>query len=180
MLIRLLSFLILNFIAVNSFASNLCDTLPDYPQLTNQLHTRIQTLQPGLQLGNIARNIDGSILYMNQPTAVNYCTSLGQHLPSSRELAQLAKSMSAAGISETVKDGYYKVSAKNADGKADIFYFSSTGYNRPAGDLGKTGFWSSSVYLYGPGLYFILSGLDGNIRFDGGGYNLAVLCMCGQ
>ncbi len=98
------------------------------------------------QFGDIVRNTDGSIRYMNQSDAINYCTSQGQHLPSAREFAQLAQSLGAAGISETAKDGYYQdVSAKNADGKADSFYFSNAGYKRPAEDSGDNGFWSSSV-----------------------------------
>lgn len=119
---------------------------------------RIQTLQPTPQFGDIVRNIDGSILYMNQADAINYCASQGQHLPSARELAQLAQSLGALGISETAKDGYSQVSAKNADGKADTFYFSYVGYNRTAGDLGNNWFWSSSVNSDVSGYVFVLIG----------------------
>ena len=84
---------------------------------------------------------------MNQYDAVSYCANQGMHLPSARELAQLSASLGAAGISETPK-GYYLVSAKNADGKVDNFYFNYSGYKRPQGDLGNNWFWSSSVSSY--------------------------------
>ena len=194
MLNRLLPVLIVNLLAVSGYAADVCKTLPECQQLKIQLSAslaavdaRIQALQPSPQVGDIARNTDGSIRYMNQADAINYCTSQGQHLPSARELAQLAQSLGAAGISETAKDGYYQVSAKNADGKADTFYFSYAGYNRPAGDLGNNWFWSSSVnsddsynafYLYG------LNGVVGNFGvvgsdlrdYDGN----AVRCARGQ
>ena len=163
MLNRLLPVLIVNLLAVSGYAADVCKTLPERQQLKilsaslAAVDARIQALQPSPQVGDIARNTDGSIRYMNQADAINYCTSQGQHLPSARELAQLAQSLGAAGISETAKDGYHPVSAKNADGKADTFYFRYAGYNRPAGDLGNNWFWSSSVLsgysAYAFGLY---------------------------
>jgi hypothetical protein len=89
--------------------------------------------------------------------------------------------MGAAGISETAKDGYYQVSAKNADGKADTFYFSYAGYNRPAGDLGKNWFCSSSVYSYDSGSAFVLGGNYGGVYNLSRYYNYcAVRCARGK
>jgi hypothetical protein len=134
-----------------------------------------------LEFTDIVRNTDGSIRYMNQSDAINYCASQGLHLPSIRELAQLSQSMGAAGISQTAKDGYYHVNAKNADGKADSFYFRYAGYNRPAGDLGDIWFWSSSVDLYDPDFGFILYGYDGAIESTMLAYGrCSVLCARGQ
>ena len=178
MLNRLLPVLIVNLLAVSGYAADVCKTLPECQQLKTQLSAslaavdaRIQALQPSPQIGDIARNTDGSIRYMDQADAINYCAcdsdharkDLGcttapnsNHLPSARELAQLASQhctsdllgkepCGAAGISETAEDGYKQVSAKNADGKNDSFYFNYSGYQQPAGDLGNNWFWSSSV-----------------------------------
>lgn len=116
-----------------------------------------QALQKSLQFSDIARKADGTIRYMNQGDAINYCANQGQHLPSARELAQLATSMGAAGILETsVGPGYtHLVRARNADGKVDVFYYSYAGYKPPVGDLGNQWFWSSSREYndYGFGLY---------------------------
>ncbi len=189
MLNRLLPVLIVNLLAVSGYAADVCKTLPECQQLKTQLSAsmaavdaRIQALQPSPQVGDIARNTDGSIRYMNQADAINYCASQGQHLPSARELAQLAQSMGAAGISETAKNGYYQVSAKNADGKADTFYFSHAGYNRPAGDLGYNWFWSSSVVSSSLSYNaFLLDGVVGGVDYDlRGSLSYAVRCARGR
>ncbi len=189
MLKRLLPVLIVNLVAVSGYAADVCNTLPECEQPKAQLTTslvaveaRIQALQPSPQVGDIARDTYGRIRLMNQVEAFNYCARQGQHLPSVRELAQLATSMGAAGISETAKDGYHQVSAKNADEKTDSFYFSYAGYKRPAGDLGKTFFWSSSVNLNYPDYGFVLYGDSGRFYNDSRNYFdlRAVRCARGQ
>ncbi len=119
-------------------------------------------------------------IYMNQPDAIKYCASQGQHLPSARELAQLATSRGAAGISETAKNGYYQVNAKNADGKVDSFYFRNSGYIRPADDLGNNWFWSSSVVLNRPDYAFDLYGGNGHVGYVYRDNLHAVRCERGQ
>jgi hypothetical protein len=187
MLKRLLPILIVNLVAVSGYAADVCNTLPECQQLKTQLSAslaavdaRIQALQPSPQIGDIARNTDGSIRYMNQADAINYCASQGQHLPSARELAQLAQSMGAAGISETAKDGYYLVNAVNADGKYDSFYFNYSGYQQPAGDLGNNWFWSSSVDSSNSGGAFVLRGHYGFVYYGPRGLSDAVRCARGQ
>jgi len=180
MLNRLLPVLIVNLVAVSGYAANVCDTLPACLSLRKQVDARIQELQPSPQIGEIERNTDGSIRYMRQAGAINFCASKGQHLPSARELAQLATSMGAVGISETAKDGYYQVSAKNADGKVDSFYFSYAGYNRPAGNLGSNWYWSSSVDASVSGGGFALYGDVGVVDVDSRDDISAVRCARGQ
>ena len=130
------------------------------------------------KFSDIVRTADGSIHYMNQDSAIQYCANQGMHLPSARELAQLSASMGAAGISETPKDGYL-VSAKNADGKVDNFYFSYVGYKRPTGDL-NIWFWSSSVNSYYSDMAYFLNGDDGVINYDGCYFPSAVRCVVGH
>lgn len=96
----------------------------------------------------IARNRDGSVKYMKQARAIQYCSSQGAHLPSARELVQLATSLGARGIVASCgSDNFcYDVNVTNADGSYDSFKFSYAGYQRPsANDVISVGFWSSSV-----------------------------------
>jgi hypothetical protein len=136
---------------------------------------------PAPQFGDIVRNTDGSVRYMSLDGAIRYCANQGMHLPSARELAQLSASMGAAGISETAKDGYYLVSTHNADGKTDNFYFNSTGYKRPAGDLGNHWFWSSSIASGGSDVAYNLFAWSGDVytvnRYL---YNYAFRCVAGR
>jgi hypothetical protein len=129
------------------------------------------------QFGDIARNANGSVRYMNVGDAIDYCASQEMHLPSARELAQLSVSMGSE-ISETRKDGYNLVSARNVDGKEDNFYMNVDAYKRPAGDLGNNSFISSSNFIDNTDSY-IFDGLDGRVNaglYSGG----AVLCVIGH
>ncbi len=115
---------------------------------------------------------------MTQSDAMSYCANQGMHLPSARELAELSASLGAAGISETPKAGYYLVSAINADGKSDKFYFSYAGYKRPAGDLGNNWFWSSSVDSSNSDYAYYLYGINGFVDVFFLDHNkLAVRCV---
>ena len=133
---------------------------------------------------DIARHANGKVKYMNHKDAVQYCANQGAHLPSTRELAQLSTSLGAKGIVDscgTDKNCRKIIYIHNTDDSKDEFYFSSSGYSRPAGDLGNNWFWSSSVYsgFYYP---FIFDGFNGHV----GGINTdapdssnieAVLCV---
>jgi hypothetical protein len=203
---------------VRGYAAGVCGTWPECLQQKTQLsaylaavEARIQALKPLPQLDDIARNPDKSVRMFEYMTsfgkplpngdfgAVEYCASQGMHLPSARELAQIAsrwctpelagkEPCGAAGISETAKDGYVYVPTLSADGKADKFYFSSAGYMRPAGDLGENSFWSSSYDWFDVGAYkpsiFFLSGNHGGLGGRLGGerrpVKLAVRCVRGQ
>ncbi len=164
-------------------AAPVCNTLPECQQLKENVDARIQELQAGLapQFGDIVRHADGSINYMSQSVAISYCAGKGMHLPSARELAQLATSMGAAGFSETPKKGYQAVQAWNADGEDDVFYFSSVGYKSPAGDLGNNWFWSSSRYSVNPQRSYNLYGKGGDLILNERYFNyFAVRCVVGR
>lgn len=132
---------------------------------------------------DIARDASGEVMYMKRSDAVQYCANLEAHLPSARELAQLSMSLGAKGIVDTchsVQDCYEIGSIQNTDGSEDKFYFSFSGYQRPAGELGNNWFWSSSVTRFNPYIAFVLDGRPGYIETaDGINYRLAVRCVVG-
>jgi len=140
---------------------------------------------PTPQFGDIVRNSDGTIRYMFQSSeymksigkplpngelgAVEYCASLGQHLPTAREQAQLSASLHAKGIIEVAQysnePGYYLVKATDPDGKLDQFYFNFVGYERPDSDLGNNWFWSSSVGPNDTNSAFVHDGIYGEVNY---------------
>lgn len=154
---RLSFILILGLIASSGYAADAGTAVTDCPRF-----------------GEIVRKITGGIRYMNQSDAFRYCARHGMHLPSARELAQLATSMGAIGIANQVKDAAYIVSAKNVDGKVDTFYFNGTGYMRPEGDLGNVRYWSSSVNpdnFYGAYVFDAINGVIGYYYRNDDGLN---------
>lgn len=102
---------------------------------------------------------------VSQYEAERICEDNGMRLPTARELALVAQSLGAEGISETKKEGYYLVRGSDSAGNPDLFYFSYKGYKRPAGDLGNKWVWSSSVDPDYSNLAFRLNGLNGEFDF---------------
>lgn len=92
---------------------------------------------------DVVRDHDGRVFEMDQLAADKYCKDLGLRLPTSREFALLAQSLGALGISETEKDGYYRVTGTSPSGEVDEFFYSEKGYQRPPGDLGLYCFWTA-------------------------------------
>lgn len=148
------------------------------------LMTRTAFASPNL--GEIAKNADGSIKTMSQADAFEYCKNQGGHLPTARELAEYSRSLGATGVIEIadrkVNDhDSYMIGAWNPDGAIDKFYFNKSGYQQPSGDLGNNWFWSSSgsfANLYGD---YVLNGNNGSIDFayrDNGWH--AVRCILAQ
>ena len=133
---------------------------------------------------DIVKDADGSVKYMNQYDAVQYCAAQGAHLPSARELARLSMSLGAKGISEVTAPkpdiSYYKISAKNADGSLDEFYFSYVGYQRPTSELGNNWFWSSSVGSVNSDFGFLLSGYGGDVFNYYRNSRVPVRCVAGR
>lgn len=132
---------------------------------------------------------DGACL-MTQKNAIDYCVSVGAHLPSARELAQLSRSQGAKGIlsdSEYVtekrgsdKGKAYQITAKNLDEKIDNFNFSYAGYQRPSDSLGNHWFWSSSVNPYDSYYAFYFYGVIGVVDIDVRDNFSAVRCVAGR
>jgi hypothetical protein len=67
---------------------------------------KIQTLQQAPQFTPTVRDAQGFDIHMTRDQAIKYCKSQGHHLPSARELALLATSLGAAGISNTAQSRY--------------------------------------------------------------------------
>jgi hypothetical protein len=93
----------------------------------------------------IAKNADGTFQLMSQTAAVDFCEHKKMHLPTVRELALLATSEGAAGISASMADqpDLTHIQAKEP---ADTFYFDASGY-KPATPPGveSVWLWSSSL-----------------------------------
>jgi hypothetical protein len=146
------------------------------------------------KFGDIVRNSDGSIHYMNQYDASTYCSSQGMHLPSAREFAQLSVSRGAKGIKELNQfpdetsannAGYEIVLTQNSNGQSDDgFYLNYYGYKKPTGDF-RNLFWSSSVLLDISEVAYMFVGWDGDLVYGYGGLNgyrdlkYAVRCVAG-
>ena len=126
-----------------------------------------------LDKDGILRKSDGSLQLMSHDDATDACPD-GTHLPNVRELAKIAQELGAKGILETsdikdgvVPEGYTKICGKSGDRDEDEFYYNYNGYKRPAGDLGKNWFWSSSrVGCEGTSGAFNLNGEFGFIMSD--------------
>jgi hypothetical protein len=107
-------------------------------------------------------------------------------LPTARELAVYSQSLGARGIRETAhpgvvtsdttvraeieqmdRDGYYPIYVANSSGQRAVdFYFNSSGYQRPAGDLGNLWFWSSSVHPVFSDSAYNVNGVNGVFGLD--------------
>lgn len=94
--------------------------------------------------------LDIADVRVSQYKALQVCNKLEAHLPSARELAQFAMSLGAKGVVEQCGSDSqcHLILATNADGTADRFYYSESGYHRPHNDLGYW-LWSSSLYSNG-------------------------------
>jgi len=136
-----------------------------------------------VSLEDIVRNTDGSAMLMSQIVADEYCLMQGSRLPTIRELAVYAQSLGARGIRETAypeqaltspavkaeneemqNEGYTSRIDKVSRGQVVVdFYFSSTGYKTPPGELGQYSLWSATGALT-PSEAFELSLVNGNIN----------------
>lgn len=118
---------------------------------------------------------------VTQQTAIEVCRERGMRLPTARELAMVAQSLGAEGISERRKDGYRLIKGSDVNGNPDHFYFNYRGYQRPEGDLGrKWFFWSSSVHTHDSSVAYGLYASNGDVYTTYRSYdnkNDAVLCM---
>jgi hypothetical protein len=139
------------------------------------------------RLGDIPRDPDGSVSFMSEPDADQYCRSQGTRLPTIRELALYAQSLGALGIRETTHigevetdsavqteiaqmkgDGYEAIFTLNSAGQPTVdFYFSHSGYRAPPGDLGAFWLYSSSVAALSPTDNYTLSSTNGETGHDG-------------
>jgi len=131
-------------------------------------------------LKEVTPELTGILTGVSQYEAERICRNEGMRLPTARELALVAQSLGAEGISETKKNGYYLVKGSDSIGNPDHFYFSNKGYKRPAGELGNKWFWSSSVHPVYSNSAYRLNGNHGYIydyNRSNYNYNYAVRCV---
>jgi hypothetical protein len=173
----MLVLLALNGAANVAQAAELCNTIDACRALQTEVEARLAVLikNSAPNLTDIAKNADGSVRHMTQYDADNYCRSQGQRLPTARELALYAQSLGAQGISETAKDGYDLVKGSDSAGHPDNFYFSNQGYQPPAGDLGKSWFWSSSLHPDHSDWPYSLKASEGKFEYFYLGFDFAAV-----
>lgn len=145
-----------------------CGTLAECQSLKAQVEARIAELTPAPVLGPIVRNTDGSVRRMTQSEAVSYCATRGG-LPTAK---QLALALNARGVSDTAREGFYRVAPKNET----PFYYNYGAYERPTGDEGSEWFWSSSLRPNYDVSAFAFFGYGGYIDDYYRGSNVAVRC----
>lgn len=136
-------------------------------EIENRLD-QVPPSSPGVTLGSIVRNADGSVRRMTQNEAVSYCATRGG-LPTAK---QLALALNAKGVSDTARDGFYQVAPKNET----PFYYKNYAYERPTGDEGREWFWSSSLHPYDADFAFVFYGGNGSFGSDGRNNFNAVRC----
>lgn len=132
----------------------------------------------------ILRNADGSVREMTQREARTACPAT-THLPTIRELAQESQARGARGILEVnqvnpdnVPSGYDALDSINPNGRADVFYYNSLGYQPPNDDSGKYNFWTSSEVPGMGGIYYTMDGRNGGYGANPPGFwTRAVKCL---
>lgn len=107
---------------------------------------------PGARKEVILRDATGRVLRAKQKDAAKACSSRGMHLPTLRELAELAEQRGAKGLKELhaieepdLAAGYVLHTPTNPDGKRDDFYYNRRGYREPDRKVIGEIFWSSSA-----------------------------------
>ncbi len=104
--------------------------------------TKTMTLFRALGLVSV-KNADGTSGWEKEREDV--CKPFDGHVPSIRELAEIAQEKGAKGIFESRVKGYAQINALNLNNVEDKFYFNHTGFRR--GILGSQNIWSSSLKL---------------------------------
>lgn len=147
---------ILGFFATNVQAKEVCNTIKECQNLKTKVNERLAELQKDVT-PELTEILETNVSWFK---AKEICQDEGMRLPTPRELALVSQRLGAQGISETQKDGYELIKAKDSEGNLDYFYFNSKGYNRPATVHGHYFIWSSTVHsIYA----YSLDGVYGNI-----------------
>lgn len=153
--------MMLGLFATSVQAENIhCHTIEDCRKMKAEVEADLVLL-----LSNMTPELTGILKtgVTSLRRAKEICEDEGMRLPTARELALIAQGLGAEGISETRKDGNRLIRGTDSAGSPDDFYFSNSGYKRPAGDLGNWWFWSLSVHPDDSFNVFILNGFNGDI-----------------
>lgn len=152
--------MMLGLFAASAQAGEVCDTIEECEKLETKLEARQAELQKDVtpELTGVLRT------RVYQQIARRTCAEKDMRLPTARELALVAQSLGAQGISETKKYGYYLVKGSDRAGNPDYFYYSPKGYKRPVGALGRKSFWSSSIHPQTSRYAYRLIGKNGVIH----------------
>ena len=162
--------------------------------------------QPPIFL-DFVKDGDGGVKYMSQEDAVRYCAGQGNHLPTPRELAQLAISMGAKGIVEVCDHDIFHsdefinwdqctgIEVWNADGsRGDSFLYSWKGMRFDNNSSPRL-LWSSSIEFdkehfvpdpYRPYYFYALDTSAGNFsavvptKAAAVNYGIGVRCVLGR
>jgi hypothetical protein len=122
---------------------------------------------------------------MHQSTALRFCEDQKNHLPSIRELAQLAMSSGAKGITDACGSDSqcYLVQVTNAHGAQESFYYSYAGYKSPNGHNGVARLWSSTSHPNDPfnrNAVYIFNSNSGLIEYNDPTFLAQVRCVEGR
>jgi hypothetical protein len=144
------------------------------------------------QFGEILKTSNGDIDHMTYEQAMKACP-IGSHLPTAREITQLAVNEGAEGILTQAQvdreralgvpfgdlaQGVSQIVALNpGQFEPDRFWFRFAGYKVPTGDLVYEWFWSSSLDPRGYGWPFYFQNHSGVIAVAFPNYKMAVRCI---
>lgn len=120
--------------------TELCHSLMECRELSRTLDSDVQKLL-NEKVPEFTDVLYAGVTFVE---AHNICRKRGMRLPTPRELAEFAQKLGANGISETRKDGYYRV---GSDTKYKPFYYSRQGYEDPSGTQGHYLIWSDGHFL---------------------------------
>lgn len=94
-------------------------------------------------------SINGAPCLMDWATAMNYCASIGGHVPTSREDVCLLPARGTVAVEASEKPmaqpGYYLVESRNPDGSFDRFLMNHSAYQRPANETEDHAIWTASI-----------------------------------
>lgn len=161
-------------VSLSAQANPVCKTTVECQELSAEVNARPSERPKFLGAETI-------VYSKSQREAVDYCVSLGGHLPSIRELAKFAQRFGANIASSKLDDSYRLVRATNMDLNSERypFYYSSAGYRTPRGLMENNNwFWSSERSVdSGHAFALFVGAIIGNVgHYNDGG---AVWCVSG-
>lgn len=173
----LIATLVMSF-GLHAKAAEVCETLTECRDLQRKVETRIRTLLEVPELTDLVLGGNGYPGVGTWRVADNYCRANGMRLPTTRELALVAQSMGARGISSIAQIGYAPV--YNFEGNTTVidFYYNPSNYIPPAGDLGRYRIWSANDAMNGDS--YIFDGRNGALGVYSRIVNNSIAVRCAK